>query len=30
LVLTNGRRAELEIGGVSQLGEVLNVLERHS
>lgn len=30
LVLTNGRRAELEIGGVSQLGDVLNVLERHS
>ena len=28
LVLTNGRRAELEIGGVAQLGEVLDVLER--
>src|SRR3984885_14888272 len=27
LVLTNGRRAELEIGGISQLGEVLDVLE---
>jgi len=25
--LTNGRRAELEIGGVAQLGEVLEVLE---
>jgi transposase-like protein len=28
LVLTNGRRAELEIGGVAHLGEVLCVLER--
>jgi hypothetical protein len=28
LVLTNGRRAELEIGGVAQLGEVIGVLER--
>ena len=28
LVLMNGRRAELEIGGVAQLGEVLGVLER--
>jgi hypothetical protein len=28
LVLTNGRRAELEIGGVAHLGEVLGVLER--
>ena len=28
LVLTNGRRAELEIDGVANLGEVLNVLER--
>jgi hypothetical protein len=28
LVLSNGRRAELDIGGVSQLGEVLEVLER--
>ena len=28
LVLTNGRRAELEIGGVADLGEVLGVLER--
>ena len=27
LVLTNGRRAELEIGGVAQLGEVLEMLE---
>jgi len=27
LVLTNGRRAELEIGGVAHLGEVLGVLE---
>lgn len=27
LILTNGRRAELEIGGVAQLGEVLEVLE---
>ncbi len=30
LVLTNGRRAELEIGGVAQLGEVFDVLERHA
>jgi hypothetical protein len=30
LVLTNGRRAELEIGGISQLGEVLDVLERRA
>ncbi|SRR5260370_378360 len=28
LVFTNGRRAELEIDGVAQLGEVLGVLER--
>jgi transposase-like protein len=28
LVLTNGRRAELEVGGVAQLGEVLDMLER--
>jgi hypothetical protein len=28
LVLTNGRRAEFEIGGVAHLGEVLDVLER--
>jgi hypothetical protein len=28
LVLTNGRRAELEIDGVEHLGEVLGVLER--
>jgi len=28
VVLTNGRRAELEIGGIAQLGEVLGVLER--
>jgi hypothetical protein len=28
LVLKNGRRAELEIGGVARLGEVLGVLER--
>jgi hypothetical protein len=28
LVLKNGRRAELEIGGVAYLGEVLGVLER--
>ena len=28
LVLMNGRRAELEIGGVEQLGEVLGVLGR--
>jgi hypothetical protein len=28
LVLTNGRHAELEIGGVAHLGEVLGVLER--
>jgi hypothetical protein len=28
LVLVNGRRAELEIGGVANLGEVLSVLER--
>jgi transposase-like protein len=30
LVLTNGRRAELEIGSVSQLGEVLEMLERRA
>jgi transposase-like protein len=30
VVLTNGRRAELEIDGVTQLGEVLDVLERHA
>lgn len=28
VVLLNGRRAELEIGGVANLGEVLSVLER--
>jgi hypothetical protein len=28
LVLRNGRRAELEIGGIGQLGEVLAELER--
>jgi hypothetical protein len=28
LVLRNGRRAELEIGGIGQLGEVLGALER--
>jgi hypothetical protein len=28
LVLSNGRRAELELGSVAQLGEVLGVLER--
>lgn len=28
LVLTNGRRAELEIGGAAQLGEVIRILER--
>jgi hypothetical protein len=28
LVLTNGRRAELEIGGAAHLSEVLGVLER--
>jgi transposase-like protein len=28
LVLANGRCAELEIGGVAHLGEVLGVLER--
>jgi transposase-like protein len=28
LVLTNGRRAELEIGGIEQLGEVIGALER--
>jgi hypothetical protein len=28
MVLVNGRRAELEIGGVAHLGEVLSVLER--
>ena len=28
VVLANGRRAELEIGEVAQLGEVLEVLER--
>jgi hypothetical protein len=28
VVLANGRRAELEIGGVANLGEVLSVLER--
>lgn len=27
LILTNGRRAELEIGGVAQLAEVIDVLE---
>jgi hypothetical protein len=30
LLLTNGRRAELEIGGVAQLCEVLDVLERRA
>jgi hypothetical protein len=28
LVLVNGRRAELQIGGIANLGEVLSVLER--
>jgi hypothetical protein len=28
LLLANGRRAELEIGGIAQFGEVLSVLER--
>jgi len=28
VVLMNGRRAELEIGGIASLGEVLSVLER--
>jgi hypothetical protein len=28
LILSNGRRAELELGSVAQLGEVLDVLER--
>lgn len=28
VVLMNGRRAELEIGGLAQLGEVIGVLER--
>jgi transposase-like protein len=28
VVLMNGRRAELEIGGLEQLGEVIGVLER--
>lgn len=28
LVLRNGRRAELEMGGVTHLGEVLGVLEQ--
>lgn len=28
LVLRNGRRAELEMGGIENLGEVLGVLER--
>jgi len=28
LVLRNGRRAELEIGGIGQLGEILAELER--
>jgi hypothetical protein len=30
LVLTDGRRAELEIGDVPQLGEVLDLLERRA
>jgi transposase-like protein len=30
LVLTNGRRAELEIDDVPQLGEVLDMLERRA
>ncbi len=30
LVLTNGRRAELEIIDVPQLGEVLDMLERRA
>jgi transposase-like protein len=30
LILTNGRRAELEIGDVPQLGEVLDMLERRA
>jgi hypothetical protein len=28
VMLTNGRRAELEIGGTAQLGEVIRILER--
>jgi hypothetical protein len=28
VMLTNGRRAELEIGGAAQLGEVIRILER--
>ncbi len=28
VMLTNGRRAELEIGGAAQLGEVIGILER--
>jgi transposase-like protein len=30
VVLTNGRRAELEIGDVPQLGEVLDMLEHRA
>jgi transposase-like protein len=30
LVLTNSRRAEIEIGDVAQLGEVLDMLERRA
>jgi hypothetical protein len=30
VILINGRRAELEIAGVSQLGEVMDVLERRT
>jgi transposase-like protein len=30
LALTNGRRAEIEIGDVPQLGEVLDLLERRA
>jgi hypothetical protein len=30
VVLTNGRRAEFEIGEVPQLGEVLDMLERRA
>jgi len=30
LVLTNGRRAELEVGDLPKLGEVLDMLERRA
>jgi hypothetical protein len=30
LVLSNGRRAELEIGGAGELAEVIDVLERRA